>query len=134
MKMLLALLVLSVLSLTAGCTTAVVFEDIAWVLESYGEKGNQQPVLEDSEITATFKSAEGMVDGSAGCNRYFAEYEAKGDELTLGMAGSTMMWCEGFMDQEKAYLDILQAAETYQVKDGKLQISSGDNLLIFKHQ
>ncbi len=133
-KLLFALLVLSLLGLSACTTAAPAFEDIEWGLESYGEKGDQQSVLKDSEITATFKSAEGKVDGSAGCNGYFAEYEAKGDKLTIGMAGSTMMFCEGFMDQEQEYLKILGAAESYQIQDGKLQISSGSNLLIFKRR
>jgi len=134
MKLLLVLLALSILSLTACTTATPAFEDIEWVLESYGEQGNLQPVLEDSEITATFDSTEDKVAGSAGCNRYFADYEAKKDELTIGLVGSTMMYCDGFMDQEKEYLDILGAAETYQIQDGKLQISSGDNLLIFKRK
>ena len=134
MKLLLALLALSILSLTACTTAAPAFEDIEWVLESYGEKENLQPVLEDSEITATFDSTEDKVAGSAGCNNYFADYEAKKDELTIGVVGSTMMWCEGFMDQEQEYLDILQAAETYEIQDGKLQISSGVNSLILKRK
>ena len=134
MRLLLTLLVLSIISL-AACTTATpAFEDIEWVLESYGEQGNLQPVLEDSEITATFDSTEDKVAGSAGCNSYFADYEAKEDELTIGVVGSTMMYCEGFMDQEQEYLKILGAAETYQIEDGKLQISSGDNLLTFERK
>ena len=134
MKLFLTLLALSILNL-AACTTATpAFEDIEWVLESYGEQGNLQSVLEDSEITATFNSTEDKVAGSAGCNNYFADYEAKEDELTIGVMGSTMMYCEGFMDQEQEYLKTLGAPVTYQIEDGKLQISSGDNLLIFKRR
>ena len=134
MKLLLTLLVVSVISLTACTTATPAFEDIEWVLESYGEKGNLQPVLEDSEITATFDSTEGEVAGSAGCNHYFGGYEASRGKLTMGLIASTEMWCEGLMDQEQEYLKILGAAETYEIQDGKLQISSGVNLLIFKRR
>jgi len=134
MKLLLTLLVLSVISL-AACTTATpAFEDIEWVLESYGEKGNLQPVLENSEITATFDSIEDKVAGSAGCNRYFGGYETSRGKLTMGLIASTEMWCEGLMDQEQAYLKILGATETCQIEDGKLHVSSGDKLLIFKRK
>ncbi len=134
MRLLLTLLVLSVISLPACTTTTPAFEDIEWVLESYGEQGNLQPVLEDSEISATFDSTEDKVAGSAGCNRYFGGYETSRGKLTMGLIASTEMWCEGLMDQEQEYLKILGAAETYQIEDGKLQISSSEKLLIFKRR
>ena len=134
MKLLLTLLVLSVISLTACTTATPAFEDIEWVLESYCEKGNLQPVLGDSEITATFDSIEDKVAGSAGCNRYFGGYETSRGKLTMGLIASTEMWCEGLMDQEQEYLKILGATETYQIEDGKLHVSSGDKLLIFKRK
>ena len=134
LKLLLTLLVLSVLSLAACTTTVPAFEDIEWVLESYGEKGNLQPALEGSEPTAKFDSTEGQVSGSAACNHYFGGYEINKDKLSFGPVASTEMWCEGKMDQEDEFLKILQTAETYQVKDGKLQITSGNKLLIFKRK
>ena len=133
LKLLLTLLVLSVISLTA-CTATPAFENIDWVLESYGEKGNLQPAIEGSEPTAKFDSAEGQVAGSAGCNRYFAGYEVDNTKLSISQPGSTMMYCEGKMDQEQEFLKILQAAGSYQVKDGKLQITSGNKILIFKQK
>ena len=133
LKLLLTLLALSVIGLTA-CTTAPAFEDIDWVLESYGEKGNLQPAMEGSEPTAKFDSAECQVGGTAGCNRYFSGYKITKDKLSIGPVGHTEMWCEGQMDQEDEFLKILQAAESYQVKDSKLQITSGNKLLIFKQK
>ena len=135
LKLLLALLALSIISLTACTTTAPAFEDIEWVLESYGEKGNLKPVLKDTEVTAKFDSTEGKIGGTAGCNRYFGGYETNKTELTIiPPIGSTMMYCEGLMDQEQEFLKILEGTESYQVKDGKLQITSGNKLLIFKQK
>jgi len=137
MKLLLALLVLSVIGLTACGTSSLAFEDIKWALESYGEEGNPQPVLADTETTATFDSTKGQVTGSAGCNTYFGSYNVNKSKLTIGAVAATEMYClgpEGVMDQEQEYLKILGAAESHQIQDGKLQISSGNQLLIFKRR
>jgi len=110
------------------------FEDTKWKLESYGEVGNLQAVVEGSQITATFDSAEGRVHGSAGCNTYFGRYQVSGIELSILETANTEMYCmepEGVMDQEQQYLKLLQAAESYQIQDGKLQINSGNQVLVF---
>jgi len=50
--------------------------------------------------------------------------------------GSTMMACpEPIMEQEKGYLSILESAETFEIKNGKLTIfSSGNQMLFFMEQ
>ena len=48
--------------------------------------------------------------GSAGCNNYITSYTVDGNNLTIGMAAVTMMFCaepEGVMEQEAAYLAAL---------------------------
>ena len=143
MKLLLTLaallLSLGVFSLAACSPVAAVFEDMEWVLEKYGAKGQLKSVLEDSEITATFDSSEGQVTGSAGCNSYFASYEiitggiAQGS-MTVSAVGQTEMWCEGLMDQEQEYLTILGSVKNLLLKDDQLTISSGTHLLVFQHR
>lgn len=63
-KLILSLLLLCAIGLTACEVTPSAFEDIEWVLESYGEKGNLQPVLEGRDVTIKFDSAEGQLSGS----------------------------------------------------------------------
>jgi len=112
----------------------VALEDIIWVLESYGDPDNLNAVLEDTEITVTFISAEGKIEGSGGCNSYGGSYEVDEDELTIpGPLVSTEMACsESIMNQEQEYLAILQNAESYEIEDDQLQIFSGDKVLIFE--
>jgi heat shock protein HslJ len=113
---------------------AVTLEDKEWVLESYGAQGNLQDVLEGTEITATFVSAEAQVHGTAGCNTYFGDYEAKKSELSISMLAWTERACvepEGVMEQEQKYLSALQAAESYTIEGGELQIFCGDQVLVF---
>jgi len=113
---------------------AATLEDTTWILASYGEPGNLKAVLEDTEITAEFLSAEKSVKGSAGCNSYGGGYELNNNKLSFpGPLISTMMACpEPIMNQEQEYLAILQNAETYEIEDDQLQILSGEKVLIFE--
>ena len=105
-------------------------EDITWELEAYGDAGGLKPLVTGTNITAEFKSAEGQVVGSGGCNSYFVEYEIDSNELTITPPiGSTMMLCfpPPVMEQEQEYLDLLEATETFRIDDERLIISCSDN-------
>ena len=108
-------------------------EGTLWTLVSYGDPSDPQAVLEGSEITAEFDSAEGTVHGSAGCNSYFGSYEVDGETITFGPLGSTMMACsepEGIMEQELAYLAALGSAVTYYIEGDKLELVDADGTRI----
>ncbi len=110
-------------------------EDITWILESYGAAESLQTVLAGTEITAIFDSAEGIVSGSAGANSYSATYQINEDKLSIQAIAHTEMYRldpEGVMEQEDYYLKTLQAAESYEISVGKLQITSGNQVLIFR--
>jgi heat shock protein HslJ len=103
-------------------------------LESYGQPGNLQAVLEGTEITATFDSAEKRINGSAGCNSYSGDYQLSDNTLAFLNISHTEKYCmepEGIMEQETQYLKTLNTAESYQVKDGILQVNSGNEILIY---
>ncbi|MFC2018631.1 META domain-containing protein [Chloroflexota bacterium] len=96
-----------------------------------------QTALADTKITAEFKSADGKLGGSSGCNRYFGGYETSKNKLTvIPPIGATMMACPGpIMEQEQEYLSLLQTAETFRIQGGKLTIStSGGQILVFAAQ
>ena len=122
------------IGLTACNTTKTALEDKEWVLASYGEQGDLQAVLAGTEITAIFDSADGQVTGSAGCNSYFADYEASGNKLSILELAWTEMACgspEGVMEQEQEYLTLLLDTATFQVEDSLLTISSSDGQVLF---
>ena len=109
-------------------------EDTRWILESYGEPENLKSMLEGTEITAVFDRAEGRVHGSAGCNTYSGDYQISDSKLSIPLIVSTEMGClepEGIMEQELQYLKTLQAAESYEIRDGKLEINCGAQILVF---
>jgi len=97
----------------------------AWRLENL--KG--APLVAGSEVTLEFTEP-GKVAGGASCNRYFGSVEVRGEEITFGALGSTMMACdEALMNQERRYLRALEGAVRYIVQDGVLQISGTDRML-----
>jgi uncharacterized lipoprotein YbaY len=94
-------------------------------------------ILGGSSIGADF-GTDGQVTGSAGCNTYFASYETSGNSLTVGPAGSTRLACSepaGVMEQEAAYLSLLQTSATFEIAQAGGQLSirdvSGSEILVY---
>lgn len=91
-------------------------------------------LAEDTEITATFDSAEGEVSGSGGCNTYFARYEVKGSKLSIFEMAFTEMACvspEGVMEQEQEFLSLLANAQSFQADDTTLTIICSDGRQLY---
>jgi heat shock protein HslJ len=110
-------------------------EDITWELEAYGDVGSLNDLVEDTNITAEFRSAEDRIVGSSGCNSYSVDYEIDNYELNVSSSiGATMMLCfpPPVMEQEQEYFELIKAAETFQVDDDTLIIAcSGNRELVF---
>jgi len=97
------------------------FEGKDWELVSYNNLQGIYSLIADTHITATF--ADGKVNGSAGCNTYFADYTLDGDKVTFGPAGSTRMFCgepEGLMQQETDFLAALGNVTSYRIQGNQL--------------
>jgi heat shock protein HslJ len=78
-----------------------------------------------TEVTALFQN--GNVGGTAGCNNYFAKYEVDGNQLTIGVGGTTMMACpQPIMAQESAYITNLAASAAFLITGDQLQIAGAD--------
>ena len=103
-----------------------------WMLDSHlNSQGEPAGVLPDTEITIDFK--DGQLNGNAGCNGYFASYEAAGGTITIGPVGSTRMACsepEGVMEQELDYLTALQSASAYEITGDSLRLTGADGAVI----
>jgi heat shock protein HslJ len=131
--LIIVLLVLNVISLIACGPTETTLDNTRWALESYGEPGDLQAVLDNTEITANFKGTTKQVTGSAGCNTYFSSYEASGNELSFSDVANTEMYCdepEGVMEQEREYLALLLDTTTFVVENDQLIISISDRQVL----
>jgi heat shock protein HslJ len=109
----------------------------SWVLESWATGGGGvSSVLAGTEIDALF-SDDGTITGSAGCNRYFADFNRTGTSLGFGPIGSTKMYCsepDGRMAQEQAYLSLLATVAGYEIEGSRLILknSGGSPILTFR--
>jgi heat shock protein HslJ len=95
-----------------------------WTLESFHTADAISSVIAGTTITAVFGD-DGQVSGSAGCNRYFAQYNVTGTLLSIGPAGSTKMACgtPGVMQQENTYLSLLGKTKTFTIKGDRLTLA-----------
>lgn len=123
--------------LTAGCTGQGPEDRLTgtdWTLVQYSQDTKTVQALPGSPVTLTFGD-DGRLFGSAGCNRYFASWKASGSLLTIGQAGSTLMYCgePGVMEQESAYLGLLPEAGSFAIDGDHLVLSdrSGNVILTF---
>ena len=103
-------------------------EGTLWKLVSYG----QVPVFAGSEIT--LELVDGRLNGSAGCNQYFADYQLTGGQLVVDAAGVTKRACEPqIMEQENNYLRLLQQADNaISATDTILTIETAEGNLVFE--
>lgn len=104
--------------------------DTEWLLTSFPD--GSAPLAGNPP---TFRIADGMVAGTTGCNNYFTKaiLGAEG-RIDLGAAGSTMMYCEGLMEQEQFYLDALSGVDTYELhSDSTLELRGEAGVLTFTH-
>ncbi len=122
--------------MSAGCTGQAPeprLSGTGWTLTGYVHNGTPVQALTTTKVTLDF-GKEGKISGTAGCNHYFASYEVKGTAITIGQAGSTMMYCgePGVMDQESAYLTLLGQAKTIVVEGDRLTLADakGTTILI----
>jgi len=126
-----------------------------WVLKYYGEPGNLRAPYPWSDITliisacATaeqkiggYPARENVIAGSAGVNWYFGNYEVDGNKFitytVIGEEKHTGLVCTQvagpahLMAQEHHYRDILTSAQTYEITNSSLSISSGEEVLVFR--
>ena len=108
-------------------------KNTSWELEAYGTPGHLTAAIPGKEPTLAFTT--GDVNGSGGCNSFFGTYTSDTDgSLEMSGIGSTMMLCMdvNVRNQEHAFLEALQLAETYEVVGGKLRLIGGGKLMVFE--
>jgi heat shock protein HslJ/uncharacterized membrane protein len=87
---------------------------------------NGKPVAKGTRPTIEF-GADGLVSGSASCNRYFANFKLTGEGLSIAQPGASMMMCEQpVMDQEAAFLKVLASTSRFEIgRKSELVLHSG---------
>jgi heat shock protein HslJ len=103
----------------------------SWRLETI----QGEPVLPGTEPTLVFE--DGNAGGTTGCNSFGGPYVATGEAaIQFAEIASTQMACmdpDGVMEQEIAYLSMLQSATDYRVEGDRLELHNdlGETVLAF---
>jgi heat shock protein HslJ len=89
-----------------------------WHLIAYGNKKSTQIVTPGLKTFINFQE-DGNLNGNAGCNNFFGPFEAteKGNLSLKEAVGSTLMYCEDFMDEEATFLAAIQSAKSFHFND-----------------
>lgn len=98
-----------------------------WVAETIAST----PVIQAGRVTLSF--GEGRVSGRSGCNLYSGPVEIGASTLKVGALISTKMAClaTGVMQQESAYLNALEAAQTYTIAGPTLTITTAAGPIVY---
>ncbi|MEA3439518.1 MAG: META domain-containing protein [Chloroflexota bacterium] len=107
-----------------------------WALTGYSDsRGGFNPLVPGTHINAIF-SEDNTITGTGGCNQYSAPYAIAGEDIKIGQAASTRMFCgdpEGIMVQENAYFTAMETVSRYQLQGNQLIMltESGELTLSF---
>jgi heat shock protein HslJ len=80
----------------------------------------------------TLQFADHSVSGRGPCNRFSAGFKQSNESVEIGQPVATRMFCQGRMDAEKQYFDMLHAAHRYRIADGVLSLNSADGSTLIK--
>ena len=75
-------------------------------------------------------AAKNSAGGKGGCNSYGSSYTVNGQQISFKNIFSTKMFCEKFQAEEDAYFRQLEKVNRYDVKDDKLLLFAGNELLL----
>ncbi len=103
--------------------------DTVWVLTAYGDPNNLTP-NEPGVVTTAIFSADGNLNGNTGCNNYSTGYQIEEMQLTISLPVMNLMACEKGMEQESAYLQLLEAAQSYRLGYKALEIVTADGSVL----
>ncbi len=101
-------------------------ESNTWTLESFGTIGDEQPVLQNTEILLELDT--NKILGIA-CNHYSGTYEADDGTIVLKLIAMTEMACitpEGVMEQEANYAEALASVSSYEIVQERLRLYYDD--------
>jgi heat shock protein HslJ len=107
----------------------VSLENRKWVLESIKNRKTLVPI---KGAFVNFDAVKKSAGGDSSCNVFGGEYRTNGSRIKITEIVSTMRACveDGRMTVEREFLDGLRATNRYEIKDGRLLLYRGQNLLL----
>jgi heat shock protein HslJ len=104
-------------------------EDRKWMLETIG---NRRSTVSVRDAFVNFDDQKRSAGGNTGCNVYGGSYTTRNATISITEIMSTMRACEegDRMDVETALLNGLRNANRYEIRDDRLYLYRGNNLLL----
>jgi heat shock protein HslJ len=103
--------------------------DRKWMLETIGTRRTSVSV---SDAFVVFDEQKRSAGGNSGCNVYGGSYYERNGSISITEIISTMRACEegDKMDVERSLLNGLRNANRYEIRDSRLRLYRGTNLLL----
>ncbi len=100
-----------------------------WELESIKKRKTFAPIR---GAFINFDPVRNSAGGNGGCNVFGGRYSASGSKIAIRDIVSTMRACidDGSMDTEREFLNGLRAANEFEIRDGRLFLYRGKELLL----
>jgi heat shock protein HslJ len=124
---------LLLLAIFLGVTKQVPAKDLENTRWHLLEIGGQTVKIEEEKQRPYFQlaSANRRVEGFGGCNRFQGSYKLEGNRLSFQNMLSTLRACadDSMNDRERDLLSALDAATTYKLSEGVLELTDGAKVL-----
>lgn len=78
--------------------------------------------------------AEDRIRGFAGCNQILGRYEVNGGGLRFTGVATTRKFCEGAMEQERSFLNAIEATASYKIGGETLQLYDATGKLLARFE
>ncbi|MCP3942564.1 MAG: META domain-containing protein [Desulfobacteraceae bacterium] len=94
---------------------------------------NQTPINASDATTRPhilFSKVEMKATGNNGCNSFFTNFNTIEERLSFGPVGMTRMICQEWMENEMAFLGMLQASKQYKIDGYTLLIMDGNGEVV----
>lgn len=119
------LTLLAALPILAACATtgqadAPRLQDTEWTFVSID---GQAPVSDRARMAFDRE----RISATVGCNGMGGDWRIEGDRLVGGPYASTMMFCDGLMEQERAVGDLLGEKPAVTLSGNRLTLSSANH-------
>ena len=108
----------------------------SWTVTSFRQGDAIKSTLLDTHVTATF-GADDRLTGSAGCNDYDARYTTDRTTIQIATPKAGTRECaepKGIMEQERAYLEALPDARSYELAGAQLTLLSAAGTIVATYQ
>lgn len=105
---------------------SAILTEVTWELTQLEGAAVDQSDTDGKKIHFILNSADGKVNGFAGCNTFFGNYTLEnGNRIRFSKLANTVMACPDAAINENEVLEVFRLADNYTLNDGTLTLNVG---------